>query len=267
MEPFESQRPRAASWVRVLGVLFLAAGLGAAAWFTKDVIDGADPKGARHLATPDRSAVEAAITTASRSTVKIEGSACGLATAGSGVVVGDGVVLTAAHVVAGATESRVVDSTGSHRAVAVLVDPLADLAVLYSDGLSDEPVTISSTPAGRGTAAVVLGYPRGGQLHASPAVVLDSYRAEQNDIYGREQAEREILEVQAPVVPGSSGGPVVDSKGELIGIVFGQSQGDPDVGFAVTATAIDRSVEAGRRAAETGARAVSTGDCLTTTTS
>jgi S1-C subfamily serine protease len=208
--------------------------------------------------------MQGAIVKASAATVKIEGVACGLSTAGSGVVVADGIVLTAAHVMAGATESRVVDSFGSHRAVAVLVDPLADLAVLYADGLGAAPVAISATPADRGTAAVVLGYPRGGQLDAEPAVVLDRYRGKQADIYGRGEIEREIVEVQASVVPGSSGGPVVDGRGELIGIVFGQSQSDSSVGFAVGATAIRPSVEAGRRAAAAGAAPVSTGACLPT---
>ena len=221
-----------------------------------------DTKPTGRLPTPDRALLEQAIASATPSTVKIKGSACGLATAGSGVVVAAHLVLTAAHVVAGATESEVVDSAGEHRAIPVVVDPLSDMAVLYVEALSDPPVEINDHAASRGTVGVVLGYPHGGNLQVTPTVVLDNYRADSHDIYGQQSIVRQILEVQAQILPGLSGGPFVDSQGMLIGMVFGQSEAVPDVGYTLTAPAIRELVDAGLGATDAGQTAVSTGACL-----
>ncbi len=216
----------------------------------------------RHLPAPDASLLDQAVTIATPATVKIEGSSCGLAVAGSGVVVGNGLVMTAAHVVAGSDTLRVVDSAGRHHAVAVLVDPLADLAVLSIDGLVENPLVISEAPAERGMIGAVVGYPLGGALDASPAVVLDYYLAEQHDIYQRDLIRRPVLEVQAEVLPGSSGGPVVNSDGALIGMIFGQSEDDSQVGYAAPAVTMRTTLHQALLDNQNGPVAVSTGGCL-----
>jgi S1-C subfamily serine protease len=221
-----------------------------------------DASRASRLPVPDRAPLESAIAAATPATVKITGSACGLATAGSGVVVATHLVLTAAHVVAGATESRVMDARGEHSAVPILVDPLSDMAVLYVDVLDEQPLSIDAGNAARGTIGVVLGYPHAGGLEVSPAVVLDAYRADGHDIYGRQAITRHVLEVQAEIVPGSSGGPIVDAHGTLIGMVFGQSENDPGIGYALTATAIREVVDAALGLSDGEPIPVSTGDCL-----
>jgi S1-C subfamily serine protease len=215
------------------------------------------------LPVPDRRELQRAIAVAGPSTVKIKGSGCGVTTAGSGVVVSAHLVLTAAHVLAGTTDSIVVDAAGGLPAIPIVVDPLSDLAVLYVAGLEDQPLQINDGPAKRGTVGVVLGYPHGGSLESSPAAVLDSYRAEGHDIYGRERIVRQILEVRAQIFPGSSGGPLVDANGTLIGMVFGQSEDQSDVGYALTSAAIREVVDTGLGLTHDGATAVSTGECLT----
>lgn len=222
-----------------------------------------NPKPAARLPVPDRALLEPAIIAASPSTVKIKGSACGLETAGSGVAVAAHLVLTAAHVVAGATESEVIDASGQHHAIPVIVDPLSDVAVLYVQALDAEPLDINETPARRGTTGAVLGYPHAGRLEASPAVVLDSYRAQGHDIYGLQAISRQILEVQARIVPGSSGGPLVDSQGRLIGLAFGQSEDEPDIGYTLTAAAVRDVLDAALRLTQENPIPVSTGACLT----
>ncbi len=222
-----------------------------------------DPATGGGLPPPDRALLEPAIAAATPSTVKITGAACGLATAGSGVVVANHLVLTAAHVVAGATESHVLDSAGAHRAILVVFDPASDLAVLYVEDLADEPLPISDDPPKRGTVGVVLGYPHAGGIEVSPAVVLESYRAEGHDIYGWQRTVRQIMEVQARVLPGSSGGPLVDSHGMLIGMVFAQSEDDPDIGYTLTSPPIRDIVDDGLGLTQHGVTAVSTGACWT----
>jgi S1-C subfamily serine protease len=93
--------------------------------------------------------------------------------------------------------------------------------------------------------------------------VLDNYRAEGHDIYGHEQIVRQVLEVRAQIFPGSSGGPLVDVDGRLIGMVFGQSQDQSDVGYALTSAAISDVVNTGIGLVHAGVAAVSTGECLT----
>lgn len=222
----------------------------------------ADQRAVRRLPIPDRALLEPAIALATPSTVKITGSACGLSTAGSGVVVSAHLVLTAAHVVAGATETRVVDSVGEHQAIPVIVDPLSDLAMLYVDALGEAPMAINDEPSDRGTVGAVLGYPHAGDLEASAAVVLDSYAADGHDIYGRQSIVRPVLEVQAQILPGSSGGPLVNSQGALIGMVFGQSEDDLDIGYALTSPAISKVVDEGLRLTQDGPLPASTEECL-----
>lgn len=227
------------------------------------LIGCSDPETVRRLPAPDRALLESAIAVATPSTVKVKGVACGLATAGSGVVVATHLVLTAAHVVAGATESQVIDSAGAHRAIPVVVDPLSDMAVLYVDDLGGAPLQINDAPATRGAVGVVLGYPHAGDLEVSPAVVLDNYRGEGHDIYGQQRIVRQILEVQARIELGSSGGALVDSRGALIGMVFGQSEDELDIGYALPSAAIKEVVEAGVGLTQGRPNAVPTGACLT----
>lgn len=155
-----------------------------------------------------------------------------------------------------------IDSVGDHRAVPVIVDPLSDLAVLYIDNLGEEPLGINGDPAERGTSGVVLGFPHAGGLEVSPAVVLDSYRADGHDIYGFQSIVRPVIEVQVSILPGFSGGPLVDSHGSLIGMVFGQSQNDPDIGYALTSAAIREAVDEGLRLTRGEPLPVSTNACL-----
>ena len=246
------------SWSpRVIGIVVIAVVL-IAAW----VITGHTGRSVKLLPVPNRALLRQSIAVASPSTVKIKESGCGVTTAGSGVVVAPHLVLTAAHVLAGTTDSIVVDAAGAQRAIPIVVDPLSDLAVLYVDALNDHPLQINLDPPKRGTVGVVLGYPHAGSRDASPAVVLDNYRAEGHDIYGNKRIVRQILEVEAPIFPGSSGGPLVDRDGTLIGMVFGQSQDRSDIGYALTSAAIREVVDKGLDLTSDGLTAVSTGACL-----
>ncbi len=251
-------RPRR-SWLRRVIAVALLSGPLVLAWFI------ARPNGTTItlLPVPDRGPLQQAIAMAAPSTVKIKGSGCGVTTAGSGVVVATHLVLTAAHVLAGTTDSLVIDAAGGQPAIPVVVDPLSDLAVLYVAALNDQPLQINDHPAKRGTVGVVLGYPHAGSLDASPAVVLDNYRAEGHDIYGHERVVRQIIEVRAQILPGSSGGPLVDANGTLVGMVFGQAQNQSDVGYALTPAAIREVVENGLGLTRDGVTAVATGACLT----
>src|SRR5204863_3533277 len=102
-------------------------------------------------------------------------------------------------------------------------DPNLDLAVLHVPGLAAPTLPMTSGVVGRGTQGAVLGYPGGGPLSTGPAAVLREETALGRDIYGQGLTTRDIYELQAVVRPGNSGGPVVNTQGTVIGVVFARS--------------------------------------------
>jgi len=101
----------------------------------------------------------------------------------------------------------------------------------------------------------VLGYPEDGPLRTGPAVVLREETAVGRDIYGTGLTARDIYELRADVRPGNSGGPLVNTRADVIGVVFARSARTPDVGYALT------SAQVSSRIRGAGASRVSTGPC------
>lgn len=149
--------------------------------------------------------------------------------AGSGVVVHpEGYILTAHHVVSNARRIIVV-TAGEFRAPATVVstDPEHDLALLKIDtiGLSEAPV----------------GY--AGAVRLDQEVIVSGFQFGLRDVsvsHGRVAAVRtkgvnRVFQVDAAVNPGNSGGPVFNSRGEVVGIVttkFSHPSGIPPEGMA-----------------------------------
>ncbi|MHB1986398.1 MAG: MarP family serine protease [Acidimicrobiales bacterium] len=214
---------------------------------------------------PASHAVAAAVRVAGSSTVRVVAYGCDhgdLVEKGSGFVVARGLVVTNAHVVAGATHIVVADEVGDHNAVPILFDPEFDLAVLRVPGLSDHPLAIDPHYVGRGTGAAVLGYPGGGPFNSRPAGVLGLLDAEGMDIYNKSTTVREIYQIQSIVRPGNSGGPLVEPDGLVIGVVFSRATDNPDLGYALASPGVLRRVVRAER--ELPGISVSTGSCTTT---
>jgi S1-C subfamily serine protease len=175
----------------------------------------------------------AAVQHTAESVVKVSSVGCGGLVTGSGFPVGNGYVVTNAHVVSGTRSHTITkpDGTTFHAEV-VFFDPERDVAVLYAPGFSAQGVTFG--PAGRGTAAAVIGYPGGGPERIEAAVIDGSVSAQGRDIYNQNFVTREIYVLQATVHPGNSGGPVIDLKGRVLGMVFATSASDPNQAYALT---------------------------------
>ncbi|HEV3123533.1 MAG TPA: MarP family serine protease [Candidatus Dormibacteraeota bacterium] len=197
------------------------------------------------------------ITTAFRVTSKVINLDC--SEAGSSWPVAPGYVVTNAHVVAGGHEVRVQTPGGPVRAAdVVLFDPDVDVAVLRVPGLTLNSLPVAPQDPPRGTAGAVIGYPGGGDESAVPAAVRGIQTAQGRNIYGTSLVTRSIEVLQATVIPGNSGGPVVDRNGTVIGLVFASSTVDPNEGYALSVSQISGDLQAG-----VGARApVPTGDCI-----
>ncbi|HEX6231347.1 MAG TPA: MarP family serine protease [Actinomycetota bacterium] len=223
-----------------------------------DVFSGIPPLPADPVDPPTLAEARSAFDAAAPSTVRIVGRACDGVQEGSGFVVADGYVVTNAHVVAGMPDPFVqTEDGGSQPGATVLFDPELDLAVLLV-GEPPGPALPLEEGAERGTVGAVLGYPGGGPLAGDRAAVLRTIEAVGRDIYGTGEAERTVLELQAEVRPGNSGGPFVLADGSVAGVVFAASPSDDDVGYAISSEDVAPRVEQVLGAT----REVPTGPCL-----
>lgn len=177
------------------------------------------------------------VRTAARSVVRIVGSACGLGIEGSGWIAAPGLVVTNAHVVAGESDT-VVEVGGlppGHPARPVAFDPHDDIAILSVHGLGEPVLPLASNPAS-GTAAAILGYPLDGPFDAEPGRIGATEVVDTQDAYGNGPVQREITTLRGRVRSGNSGGPMVDSRGQVVATVFAAIVGTSGAhrgGFAV----------------------------------
>ena len=185
------------------------------------------------VAPPDAAiASDPDVRRASRSVVRVLGTACGLGVEGSGWVVQPGLVVTNAHVVAGEDDTTVTTVDGaSLDATPVHYDPSNDLALLRIDA-SIPALEIAPDPR-RGTAGAVLGYPENGPYAVTAARLGDTSTVISEDSYGNGPIHRSIAFLRGSVRSGNSGGPLVDSRGRVMATVFAATTSGPPGGFAV----------------------------------
>jgi trypsin-like peptidase/colicin V production protein len=178
-------------------------------------------------------------------TVKVIGAGCGGLVTGSGFPVGNGLIITNAHVVSGTTDHRIQTSDGTILPASVVYfDPEVDVAILKVPGYAGPALIVG--PAGRGTEGAVIGYPGGGPQSVQPAVVDGSFTAEGRDIYNANLVQRQIYVLQSHVRPGNSGGPLVDRQGHVLGLVFATSASQPDQAYALTDDQIQADINQGK---------------------
>jgi S1-C subfamily serine protease len=143
---------------------------------------------------------------------------------GTGVViVADGTVLTSLHVVAGASRVRVLFAEGlESEATIVSSHPENDLAILKVQTLPDDMAvaTMASTrDLAPGDHVVAIGFPFG----IGPSVtsgVISGLRREYRSPEGKRLLTN-LIQFDAAANPGSSGGPLITTDGEVVGIVTG----------------------------------------------
>ncbi len=153
--------------------------------------------------------------------------------AGSGVIIApDGYVLTNDHVVHG-SKSLAVSLTNGTTLAAVIVgtDPASDLAVIRADSSNLPFATLGESASLRvGQLVIAIGNPFGFQSTVSTGVVSALGRA----LRSREGRPIEnIIQHTAPLNPGNSGGPLVDSRGRIVGLNTAIIMGAQGIGFSI----------------------------------
>jgi S1-C subfamily serine protease len=191
---------------------------------------------------------------ASRSVVRVLGTACGLAIEGSGWVVRPGEVLTNAHVVAGEQDTTV--EVGGEPpglpAQAIAFDATDDLAVLRVSELPLPALSLASGPSA-GEPGAILGYPENGPFDAQPGRIGQTQTVVTQNAYGEGPVSRLLTPLRGLVRPGNSGGPLVDSSGRVLTTVFaGTTGGGPHGGYGVANATVGRVLEGAGRAVSTG---------------
>ena len=135
---------------------------------------------------------------------------------GSGIVVGDGQVLTNAHNLRGDAVSVTFHDGRAVEAKVAGVDPDADLAVLQVDTSGATPVSWSANGAPKlGSVVIALANPMGRGLRVTFGVVSGTARSFRGP---RGRRITGSVEHTALLAPGSSGGPIVNRSGEFVGI-------------------------------------------------
>ena len=213
------------------------------------------------VAEPDEKIARYPVATSvQESVLRIRGVApsCQRALEGSGFVVAPERVVTNAHVVAGTTGITVDAVDGPLEATVVLFDPSVDIAILSVPGLTARPLTFAPEPARTGDDAIVLGYPGGGPYSVTPARVRETLDLTGPNIYRNGTVEREVYTVRGQIKQGNSGGPLIDTSGNVLGVVFGAAVDSSETGFVLT----DREIQAQVQRASTAVGPVETGACI-----
>src|ERR671921_1660275 len=141
--------------------------------------------------------------------------------AGSAVVVqGDGLMLTNAHVVGRSRAGRVVFADGSETGVDVVgADPLSDLAVVRARGATPPPARLGDAATLRvGQLVVAVGNPLGLAGSVTAGVVSGLGRALPVRTRTATRIVEDVIQTDAALNPGSSGGALADAHGRIVGI-------------------------------------------------
>jgi S1-C subfamily serine protease len=175
--------------------------------------------------------------TTERVAVRIRNVGCGGVGVGSGFAVGENVLVTNRHVVAGADTLQLSTYDGED----VLVETagsavVADLALVRTKEALPAAVTLAPADPAVGDPVEVVGYPGGGRLTSSTGRVLGY----QDDPLGANTGR--VMVTDAEAQPGSSGSPVYDHEARVVGVVYAASSGG-DAALAVPVTTLQRLIE------------------------
>src|SRR6184192_1725985 len=162
---------------------------------------------------------------------------------GSGVIVTDeGHIITNTHVVDQVDEIEVQLSDGrTKKARLVGADSQVDLAVLKIDDPGVKPLKLAdSDTVQAGDFVLAIGNPFGFDETVTDGIISSKMRPNRTDAFG------DLLQTNAAINPGNSGGPLINLRGEVVGIntaIISRSGGSQGIGFAIPSNTIRTALE------------------------
>jgi serine protease Do len=162
---------------------------------------------------------------------------------GSGVIVtNEGHIITNNHVVDQVDEIEVQLSDGrTKKARLVGADSQVDLAVLKIDDPGVKPIKLAdSDTVQAGDFVLAIGNPFGFDETVTDGIISSKGRPNRTDAFG------DLLQTNAAINPGNSGGPLVNLRGEVIGInvaIISRSGGSQGIGFAIPSNIVRTALE------------------------
>ncbi|HVT05266.1 MAG TPA: trypsin-like peptidase domain-containing protein [Thermoanaerobaculia bacterium] len=184
---------------------------------------------------------------------------------GSGFVwASDGIIVTNAHVIEGASRITVNFQDGRQASAQVLgVDPDSDLAVLHVDAKNLVPAPLgSSSDLLIGETVIAVGNPFGLSGSVTTGVVSATGRSVPSK--ERNRTFTDFIQTDASINPGNSGGPLLNIEGRVIGIntaIYAEAQG---IGFAIPVDRARKIVEDLRKYGEVHAAWIGVGTATVT---
>lgn len=154
---------------------------------------------------------------------------------GSGVVYKPDVVVTNEHVVTGSAEVTVNYADGSESGASVIAaDPATDVAVLRTDRADLTPAEFATELPSQGAWVLAIGSPLGLQNSVTVGVVSGLHRSLGANM-------EDLMQTDAPISPGNSGGALVDARGQVVGLNEAHvppQTGAESLGFAIPAATV-----------------------------
>ena len=153
------------------------------------------------------------------------------------VVTNDGLIMTNKHVIAGATDLKVVTNDGQYyEAKVVAQDPLFDIALVKIEAKGLVVAELGDSDAlDIGQKVVTIGNALGEYQNSATAGII-SARARAitaSDKTGGASRLEGLIQTDAPINPGNSGGPLVNIRGQVVGINTAIDQSGNSIGFAI----------------------------------
>ncbi|MBL8890725.1 MAG: trypsin-like peptidase domain-containing protein [Planctomycetaceae bacterium] len=193
------------------------------------------------------------ISNGERSVVRIDVNSAQGSSLGSGYIVSaDGIFVTNVHVLAGATTASAVfdDNRRFEIKGTYIVDPARDICVAKIDASNLTPIPIAAALPRKGEQVVALGCPHGLSFSATRGIVSAiRQRDEFRGMVGRPKAEGTWVQVDAAISGGNSGGPLINSKGQVVAMSTLGSTGDAqNLNFGISNEDISRAIELAKSA-------------------
>ncbi len=175
---------------------------------------------------------------AQRMTVRVRNVGCGFLATGTGFMIDDHTLVTNRHVIEDSSSLEISTYDGhTVSATAASSTTAADIAIVQVEETLPVAAVLADRDPQVGDAITVIGYPSGGRLTTTSGIVLGSV---EDPLWG---SAGTVLGTSAQVEPGSSGSPVLNADGEVVGVIYAKN--DSDQSFMIPVSTLQATAGSG----------------------